>query len=162
MKLLKPLENVILYLNSETNCVKNNANGRNYEFTWNNISPISLNEYSVIKVISIAHDASIHSADHSDNIITFRLKDIIYNPELYRSTDNSGYPIIHAMPFDGESPYNDLSLGGLYLTPQTINRISINVSDNMSNPNNGINQNIQFLIGLVIQPYDRVMSSIEN
>jgi hypothetical protein len=157
----KPLENIILYLNSETNCVKNTSGSRNYEFTWQ-ISPIILSEYSICKVISVAHDAVTHSTDHADNIITFRLKDIIYNPENYRSTDNSGYPIIHSMPFDSESQYYNADLGGLYLVPQTINRISIIPTDSTTNANNGVNSNIQFIIGLVFQQYDRKFSDIEN
>ena len=84
------------------------------------------------------------------------------NPELYRSTDNSGYPIIHAMPWDTESQYYDPSLGGLFLVPQTINRISIVVSDSVSNANNCINSSITFVIGLVFQPYDRKYSLTEN
>lgn len=161
MKYNKPLENVILYLNTETNCTKNNANSRNYEFSWN-ISPIVLSEYSIAKVFSVAHDAGTHSTDHADNIITFRLKDVIYNQELYRSTDNSGFPIIFSMPFDTESQYFNADLGGLYLTPQTINRISIVASDSTTNANNGVSQNIQFVIGIVFQQYDRKYSDIEN
>lgn len=173
MKILKPLEPVILYLNTETNCTKKDnatvdaqgnpvAATRNLEFSWNNISPIFLNEYTIVKVFSVAHDANVHSTDHSDNIITIRLKDVIYNPELYRSTDNSGYPIIHAMPFDSESTYNDLSMGGLYVVPQTINRISLIISDSMTNPHNGVLLSMKFIIGLVFIPYDRVMSAIED
>ena len=160
MKVSKPLENIVLYLNTETNCTKNTVSSKNYEFTWN-ISPIVLNEYSVCKVISIAHDATA-TIDHSDNIITFRLKDVIYNPELYRSTDNSAYPIIHAMPWDTESQYYDPSLGGLYLTPQTINRISIVPSDSTTNANGGVSSSVQFIIGIVFQPYDRKYSDVEN
>lgn len=160
MGVSKPIENTILYLNTETNCIKNTSGGRNYEYTWA-ISPIILNEYSICKVFSIAHDASV-VGDHADNIITFRLKDVMINPELYRSTDNSAYPIIHAMPWDTESQYYDPSLGGLFLVPQTINRISIVVSDSVSNANNGINSSITFVIGLVFQPYDRKYSLTEN
>ena len=160
MGISKPIENTILYLNTETNCIKNTSGSRNYEYTWA-ISPIILNEYSICKVFSIAHDASV-VGDHEDNIITFRLKDVMINPELYRSTDNSGYPIIHAMPWDTESQYYDPSLGGLFLVPQTINRISIVVSDSVSNANNGINSSITFVIGLVFQPYDRKYSLTEN
>lgn len=160
MGVSKPLEDVILYLNTETNCTKTTISGKNYEFSWN-ISPILLNEYSVCKPFSIAHDATAIT-DHSDNILTFRLKDIIINPELYRSTDNSGYPIIHAMPFDTESQYYDSSLGGLYLVPQTINRISLIVSDSTTNAQNGVSSSIQFVIGLVFQQYDRKYSLTEN
>lgn len=160
MKISKPLENVVLYLNTETNCVKTTNGSKNSEFTWN-ISPIVLNEYSICKVISIAHDATV-ATEHSDNILTFRLKDIVYNPELYRSTDNSAYPILHAMPFDTESQYYDPSLGGVSLIPQTINRISIVASDSTTIPQGGVSANIQFIIGVVFQQYDRRYSDIEN
>ena len=134
--------------------------GKNLEFTWN-ISPIVLNEHSICKVISIAHDAT-NNTDHADNIITFRLKDVVYNPELYRSTDNSAFPILHSMPWETESQYYDPSLGGLYLTPQTINRISIVASDSTTNANNGISANIQLIFGLVFQQYDRKYSDVES
>lgn len=161
MKISKPLENIILYLNTETNCIKTTADLKNYEFTWA-ISPIVLNEYSILKVFSVAHDANVHNTDHADNIITFRLKDVIYNPELYRSTDNSGYPIIFSMPFDTESQYFNADLGGLYLVPQTLNRISIVVSDSTTIGHNGISQDIQFVIGICIQQYNRKFSDTEN
>jgi hypothetical protein len=160
MGVSKPLENVILYLNTETNCIKSSGNSKNYEFTWC-ISPIILNEFSICKVISIAHDAAA-TTDHGDNIITIRLKDIMYNPELYRSTDNSGYPIIHSMPWDTESQYYDPSLGGLYLVPQTINRLSVVISDSVTNAQNGVPDTIKFVIGLVFQQYDRKFSLTEN
>ena len=160
MKLSKPLENIVLYLNTETNCIKNTISGKNYEYTWA-ISPIVLNEYSICKVISIAHDANADT-DHSDNILTFRLKDIVYNPELYRSTDNSAYPILHAMPWMTESQYYDPSLGGVSLIPQTINRISIVPSDSTTNAQGGISENIKLIIGVVFQQYDRTFSNVEN
>jgi hypothetical protein len=160
MGVSKPLENIILYLNTATNCVINNSGGKNYEFSWH-ISPIILNEYSVVKVFSIAHDA-VNASDHGDNIITIRLKDIMINPELYRSTDNSGYPILHSMPFETESQYYDPSIGGLYLTPQTINRLSLVISDSTTNANAGVSENIKFVIGLVFQQYDRKYSFTEN
>lgn len=156
----KPLENIVLYLNSETNCDKQTRNDRNYEYTWS-ISPIILSEYSVCKVVSVAHDASADS-DHADNIITFRVKDIIHNPENYRSTDNSGYPIIFSMPFMTESQYYNADLGGLYLVPQTVNRITIIPTDSTTNAYNGVNANLQFVIGLVFQQYDRKFSDVEN
>ena len=158
MKVSKPIENIVLYLNTETNCVKTAVDGKNTEFTWQ-ISPIVLSEYSIIKLCSLAHTNTVN---HGDNIMTFRLKDIIYNPELYRSTDNCGYPIIWSMPFITESAFFDCNLGGLYLTPQTINRISIIVSDDVVNANAGLNSDIKLVIGLCIQEYDRRYSDVEN
>ena len=160
MGVSKPVENVILYLNTEVNCSRTSNLARFYEFSWQ-ISPIILNEFSVCKVISIAHDAA-NASDHGDNIITIRLKDVLYNQELYRSADNSGYPILHAMPFDTEAQYYDASLGGLYLVPQTINKLSMIISDSVTVPQNGISENIKFVIGLVFQQYDRRFSLTEN
>ena len=158
MKVSKPIENIVLYLNTETNCVKTTVAGKNTEFTWQ-ISPIVLSEYSIIKLCSLAH---VNSVVHGDNIMTYRLKDVIYNPELYRSTDNCGYPIIWSMPFHSESAFFDCDLGGLYLVPQTINRISIVVSDDTVNANAGIIPEIKLNIGLCIQEYDRRYSDVEN
>ena len=48
MKVSKPIENIVLYLNTETNCVKTVIGGKNTEFT-RQISPIVLSEYSITK-----------------------------------------------------------------------------------------------------------------
>lgn len=158
----KPMENVVLYLNTEVNCTKKVVNSKNVEFSFN-ISPIVLNEYSVMKLISIAHDASNHGTNHGNNIIQFRLSNNIqYNPDLYRSNDN-GLPILFAMNWvDNEPAFWDSQLGGIYLNPQTINNITFVCSDSLSNTYNGIDTTLQFLIGIAFQPYDRQYSAVEN
>jgi hypothetical protein len=160
----KPMEEIVLYLNTEVNCTKREIAGKNVEFSFN-ISPLVLNEYCVMKLVSIAHDTSgsSHNTLHGNNVIQFRLSNNIqYNPELYRSNDNS-LPIMFAMNWvDNEPAFWDSSLGGVHLNPQTINNITFIVSDSLTNTYGGVNNGLKFLIGLVIIPYDRQYSAIEN
>lgn len=159
----KPMESVVLYLNTEVNCEKKVINGKNVEFRFNNISPIVLNEYCVMKLVSIAHDATNHGTTHSDNVIQFRLSNNIqYNPDLYRSNDN-GLPILFAMNWvDNEPAFWNSELGGIHLNPQTINNITLICSDSLTNTYNGVDSSLMFLIGVVFIPYDRQYSAIEN
>lgn len=158
----KPIENVVLYLNTEVNCTKKVFNSKNVEFSFN-ISPIVLNEYCVMKLISIAHDSINHGNSHSDNIIQFRLNNNVqYNTELYRSNDN-GLPILFAMNWvDNEPAFWNSDLGGIHLIPQTINNITLVCSDSLSSTINGVDTSLMFLIGIVFQPYERQYSAIEN
>lgn len=161
-KSTKPIENIVLYLNTEVNCNKRtNGSTITYEYSWN-ISPIVLSEYSVMKLMSIAHTSPNHGQDHGSKIIQFRVGGLQYNPELYRSSDN-GLPIIFASSWaDNEPPYWNSSLGGLYLIPQTINRIVFQVSDTLTDPSAGADIDLQWVIGLCIIPYDRSFSTTEN
>jgi len=158
----KAIENVVLYLNTEVNCTKRVINSKNVEFSFN-LSPIVLNEYCVMKLISIAHDSNSHGTNHGDNIIQFRLGNTIqYNPDLYRSNDNSA-PILFAMNWvDNEPAYWDGQLGGIHINPQTINNITLICSDSMTNSFAGIDASLQFMIGIVFIPYDRQYSEVEN
>lgn len=163
MKSTKPIENTVLYLNTEVNCSKRTNSGNTivYEYSFN-ISPIVLNEYSVMKLISIAHSSSNHGTDHASKIIQFRVGGILYNPELYRSNDN-GLPLIFSSSWtDNEPTYWNSNLGGLYLVPQTINRIVFVVSDDLTDANAGIDADLKWVLGLCIIPYDRSFSATEN
>ncbi len=179
MKYSKPLEPYVIYLNTEQNCLIKYDNGvRNtevsadntvktnatsvYEYTWE-ISPIVLTEYATIKLISIAHDTDTHSSEHGDKVIQFRLKDILYNPELYRGTDRSNYPVLFACAWtDNEMGYWDGNVGGISIVPQTIRRITMVVSGDLTNNFAGVDKKLQFIIGLNIQPYDRLISDYET
>lgn len=166
MKLSKPMEKIQLYLNSEitTNCVKR-ASGdgtKNIELTWT-ISPIVLNEYSVLKLITMQHTSTSHSAKHGDKILTFRLKDVLYNPELFRTNDNSPYPVVFAGSYVNNEPvYYNYQSSGIGLLPQTINTISMILTDDIANAYSGIDADLKFFIGLSIEPYDRTYSDYEN
>jgi len=161
----KPIENVMLYLNTKVNCSKTtlyrNAKTHKVTCTWN-ISPIVLNEYSIMKTKTVAHQATGgHSSDHGDSLITIRINDIQYNPELYRSTDNS-LPIVFCGSFNAEPNYTDASIGGIYLPPQTINRVTLIFTDLIDDSYAGVDDDLDWVIGLCFIPYDRSFSLTEN
>jgi hypothetical protein len=164
----KPLENVVLYLNSglpATNTtirkITNSAGTKNTEITFF-ISPITISEYSVLKVMSIAHASSSHASQHGNSVLQFRLGNSIqYNPDLYRSNDNSA-PILFAMSYTDNEPAYWSNIEGIYLPPQTINSITLILSDDLANPAGGIDKDLNFIIGLVFQEYDRKYSDVEN
>jgi hypothetical protein len=160
----KPLENITLYLNSAVStCIKrtNGAGTKNIEMTFP-ISPLTLSEYSVLKIMSIAHASTNHASHHGNNVLQFRLSNnISYNPELYRSNDNSP-PILFAMNYTDNEPAFWSNIDGLYLQPQTINNITLILSDDLTNAYAGIDDDLNFIIGLVFQVYDRKYSDVEN
>jgi hypothetical protein len=159
----RALENIVVALNTEIGCVRTNntADSKTINFTWNNLN-IHLGEHAVMKLVSIAHDAGTHATEHGDSILQFRLGGgVRYNPALFVSSDK-GAPLIFASSFDAENQYNFSDIGGIYLEPQTINNITLSASDSLSDIAAGINKGLQFLIMLVIQPYDKKYSAIEN
>ena len=160
----KPIENITLYLNSAVStCIKktNTAGTKNVEMTFN-ISPITINEYSVLKIMSIAHATANHASHHGNSVLSFRLSNSIqYNPDLYRSNDNSP-PILFAMNYTDNEPAYWSNIEGIYITPQTINSITLILSDDLTNAYGGIDTGLNFIIGLVFQLYDRQYSAIEN
>jgi hypothetical protein len=161
IKNVKPLEPYTIYLNTEQNCIKNTVGAMTKSFTWN-VSPIVLNEYSVLRLASIAHDASSHG-NHDDNILSFRIKGVIYNPELYRNSDNSPYPIIFSSSWhNNEFQYWNSSIGGIRMPPQTINNITLIASESLADAEGGVNSALSFMIGITIEPYDVRYSDYEN
>lgn len=164
MKYRKPLENYVVYLNTEQNCVKryNSGNTKTIEYTWD-ISPIVLSEYAVVKLISIAHDVASGGTGHGDNPLVFHIKDLQFNPELYRSSEDCPYPIIFGCAWrNNETSYWNGENGGVFVIPQTIRRISMIVSDDLLNSYAGISKDLQFIIGLSVQQYERRWSDVEN
>jgi len=157
----KPIENITLYLNSAVNTERRTNGSKTTEMTFN-ISPIILNEYSVIKIISIAHTSANHSANHGNSVLSFRLgNSVSYNPELYRSNDNSP-PVLFAMNYTDNEPAFWSNIEGIHISPQTINSITLILSDDLSSYNNGISNDLNFMIGLVFEVYDRQYSATEN
>lgn len=178
-KSYKVLDDKILYLNTEANCTKTtqtDANGIfNVEFSWN-IPSITIDEFAKLKVFSMTHEvktniidptlsqlSSNHVFGHGDNVLTFRLKDVLYNPSTYYSSDNTAYPLIWSGSFfENEPMVWNADLSGITIIPQTINKISLVVSDLLSNPYAGIYNTLGFLIGISIQQYDLKLSEINN
>lgn len=161
MKYYKPLESYTIWLNSEQNCTRRNNSGdtKTMEFIWD-ISPIILNEYATIKMIAFVHAAGTHS----DLPIVVHMKNILYNPELYRSSVNSPHPILGLAKWkqNEESCYYNFQDNKIYIQPQTIRQINLILSDTIADSFAGINKDLTIMIGLVIEPYDRMISDNEN
>lgn len=160
MKFYKPMENYILWLSTEQNCTKRNSSdgAKTLEYSWD-ISPIILNEYASLKLFSIHHQ----TGTHGDNIHTVHLKDILYNPELYRTSENTGYPILSSSKWkQNETNYYSMEDSRIYIVPQTIRKINLVISNSITDPAAGCNSDMTFMIGICIEPYDRKLSDYEN
>lgn len=159
-KSYKVLDDKIIYLNTEANCTKVSNGTNNVEFIWN-IPSITIDEFAKLRVFTFQHKAN-STADHDDRILSFRLKNVLCNQSTYYHSDNTGYPLLFAGSFIAESSYWNADLSGLSIIPQTINTISIVVSDSMTSANNGIPVGFSFIIGMNIQQYDLKLSEINN
>jgi hypothetical protein len=160
-KSYKVLDDKVIYLNSEVNCTKiTNGATKNIEFIWN-IPSITIDEFAKLRVFNFQHKAN-SVADHDDRVLSFRLKNVLYNQSTYFNSDNTSYPLLFAGTFLNESSYWNADLSGITIIPQTINTISIVVSDSMTDANNGIPVGFSFIIGMNIQQYDLKLSEINN
>ena len=161
-KSYKVLDDKILYLNSEVNCTKiTNGATNNVEFIWN-IPSITIDEFAKLRVFNFQHKAN-SDTDHADRVLTFRLKNVLYNQSTYFNSDNTSYPLLFAGTFTtSETTYWNADLSGITIIPQTINTISIIASDILSSANNGIPVGISFMMGINIQQYDLKLSEINN
>jgi len=132
-----------IYLNSEVNCLKVLNGSKNSEFVFE-IPALLVNDRSKLSVMSLAHQGT----GHGDNIITFKIKDIQINNNSYYCNDGS-YPTIMTATFNSNNSYY---LGNEFLLlKQAINRITLIVTDDITNTTSGINTALKFIIGLKIE-----------
>lgn len=133
-----------IYLNTEVNCLKiTNSSGKNSEFVFE-LPALLINANSKLTTFAFCHQGS----GHGDNIITFKIKDVLINNNSYYCNDGS-YPSILTCTFNS---VNNVNLGNeLLLLKQALNRITIIVSDDLTNNNAGINTALKFIIGLKIE-----------
>lgn len=132
-----------IYLNSEVNCLKVVNGSKNNEFIFE-IPALLVNDKSKLSVMSLAHQGT----GHGDNIITFKIKDLLINNNSYFCNDGS-YPTIMTATFNSN---NNFYIGNkLLLLKQVVNRITLIVSDDLTNTTSGINTALKFIIGLKIE-----------
>lgn len=172
-KSYKVLDNKIIYLNTQANCTKITQTDErgtfNTELSWN-IPSITIDEFAKLRVFTVIHEmnvptpeSALHIQYHGDNVLSFRLKDILYNPSTYYSSDNTAYPLIWAGTFNPNEPiYWNTDFSAITIIPQTINKITLVCSDLLSNPFIGIQEPFNFLIGISIEQYDLKLSEINN
>lgn len=160
-KFYKPIERYTLWLNTEQGCQKKvSSDGlKNVEFSWD-FSDIPLSEYAIMRLFAISHYSA--TEDTANKIIQVRIKGVDVNYELYRGDKNGGYPMLFAGSWtNNESAYFDHSLSGLCITNKPIRNITLIISDDMTNPDAGVLNTLQFMIGISIEPYDRKVSDVE-
>lgn len=133
-----------IYLNTEINCVKITDGTKNQGFVWD-VSNIDVKNGMRLRVFNVAHAGT----GHGDNIITFKINDLSYNSCFYYGNDASP-PTIFQGTFGTANCYYQ-PWGELVLNNQTINTITIRVSDDLTNINSGVNTALKFIIGLVIE-----------
>ena len=133
-----------IYLNSEVNCLKiTNSAGKNTEFVFE-IPALMINGNSKLTTFAMCHQGT----GHGDNIITFKIKDILINNNSYFCNDGS-YPTIMTATFNS---VNNVNLGNeLLLLKQALNRVTIIATDDLTNTSAGINTALKFIIGLKIE-----------
>ena len=156
-KSYKIIDDKILYLNTEVNCTKVAAGSKNVEFIWK-IPSITIDEFAKLKVFTCQQGAGTRGS----SVLSFRLKNVLFNQSTYYSIENSQFPLIFAGSFNTDTTFWDTTLSGISIIPQTLNTISIVVSDVLTNQSAGIDNTISFLIGIHIQQYDLKLSQINN
>jgi len=117
--------------------------GRIYSI-YIDVPPIIIKNRANLKIANICHSGS----GHGDNIITFKLDGIMTDNNKYISNDG-GIPTIIATTFNNTR--NLYEENDIPLLRQTINTIRLIVSDDLNNPNAGIDNNMNFCISLKIE-----------
>lgn len=145
-----PKSTYTLYLNSEVNCNKYAVGSKNLQFNWD-ISPIIINENAKLKVFLLQYQG----VGSNNNVITFKLRDVLYNNSVYYSSDGS-YPTIFAGLMNQTTQTNVYFTGGgtLDLIPQAINTITIITTDSLTDITSGIDNTLKFVIGITIEDFD--------
>lgn len=153
-RIYRPTLSKVLFLNT-VNAIKTvNASSKNTSFSWN-IPEINIYELGQVKVGSIA--STLTTADNK--IYTFRLNNIAVNSSSSYSSDG-GQPILISSLLNNVSTGNINNNVGIYLMPQSINNITISVSDDLTVRENGMATTINFVISLIIDDLQIVMNDI--
>jgi hypothetical protein len=155
MKFYKPKAKKLIYLNSEKNCTITAFNSKNVSFEWN-ISDFQIDDLAELKTMNFQYQGTIGT-----NIILFRIANLQIQTRDYFSSDGN-YPIILCTNPSSSKPDaydNDYSL---VLIPQIVNKISIMVTDDLTNPSSGINTLAKFVLVIAINEYQPEYEQITN
>ena len=153
------IDDKILYLNTEVNCtqIPDGTATKNLEFIWK-IPPITIEDFAKLNVFMCIQGRG----SRTSLPISFRLKNVLFNQNTYYSSENSPYPLLFCTSFDGNTLHYNSDLAGITIIPQTINSISIVVSDVITSQNAGVIHTAGFLLGINIKQYDLKLSEINN
>ena len=156
---LKVQDKKIIYLNTEANCTKlesSDAN-KNLEFTWM-LPSLKIDDLAHLSVAIFQHEGT----GHVNQVLTFRIKDILFNSRNYYSSDNISSAILISASLSSEATYWSGNDFGITLTPQIINSITIIASDTLSDPFSGIANTLHFIMCLVIEEFDIKLTEFGN
>lgn len=131
------------------NAVKEtNAAGRNVNFIFD--LPYTFHHFSKhteMNVVSVSYE-NVDAAD--DNaIFVFRCPEVI-TEETYDSYRGNGAVIYHSRGFSNENDMNKPT----FKMQQCLNKITINITNDLANRDNGVNTGDYFIMTLVIRDYD--------
>jgi hypothetical protein len=115
----------------------------NYSFRFET-QPIPILNKAVLKVANLTHSGS----GHGNDIIIFKINGVMIDYNRFISNDG-GLPTIIATNFTTSRNYTEEN--EIPLIKQTINSISISVSNSLTNPNAGISNLFNFCISLKIE-----------
>jgi hypothetical protein len=155
MKFYKPTLKHTLFLHSNKAIItKNTAGSKNITYSWN-IPPFQIDEMAEMQIGSIA---SINA--NSTAIYTFRVQ----TPMSYGYTNycsDGGLPILFSTLLNNMNAMfrNDF---GVILCQQNINNITLQVSDDYTDPLAGIGTGVNFVICIVIQEFQMSLQEISN
>lgn len=153
-KIFRPSLSKVLFLNT-TNAIETiNGAGKTTSFSWN-IPEINIYELGRVKVGSIA----VLGTSADNKIYTFRLTNVATNSSSSYSSDG-GQPILISSVLNNISTGNFNNDVGIYLMPQSISNITINVSDDITIRENGIASTIDFVISLIIDDIQIIMNDV--
>jgi hypothetical protein len=140
----------VFYLNSNdatTSKGTGNAGANNLDFSWD-IPEVCLNDWGEVQVSSIASTGASATA-----IYTIRMKNVsckdVWEPK-------PSWPVLCCSLWNNSfSMFRDDF--GIVLSPQNLNNITISISDDTTNRNNGITSTIKFVICVVISEFEPEM-----
>lgn len=147
-------QNKIIYLNTDK-ATKITSGSRNISFTWY-IDPINILDFAVLRIESISHH---NTGASNDAIYTFKVDDVLINSRCYYNTDNCGATTIATANLNGKTNINYSSFA-LTLQPQNLNKITMYVSDNITNFLAGVPNTYTFVIALIIEEYDLIYDEV--
>jgi len=154
-KFYKPKAKKLIYLNSEKNCAITAINSKNVYFEWN-ISDFQIDDLAELKTMNFQYQGTIGT-----NVVLFRITNLQIQTRDYFSSDGN-YPIIFCSNPANTKPDaydNDYSLT---LIPQVVNKITIMVTDDLTDASAGINTLAKFVLVLAINEYQPEFEQITN
>lgn len=136
--------------------ITTNSSGRNSTFTFQ--LPYTFNNFSKnaeMNVVSVSYD-NVDTAD-DESIFVFRCPEV-NGDNVYDSSTGLGQVIYHSRGWSNE---NDMNMP-LFKMIQPLNKLTLSITNSMTDRDNGINTGDVFILTLIIKDYDIEMVKPES